>query len=409
MQEGSIKKHGAGWRLRVDLGDQLARRCTAGCRAVVWVDDDHRADCPTCGAPLGEATMRRRQRARTYRTQTEAREARKKALGRIDAGQTPIPPKETVAQFARRWLRHLDAQGKPRPQTVRRYREVLDAYVLPLVGGQQVAKLTAGDVQACLDAMRTDRGLAPATVSKCRAAVSSMLQWGLQRGAVAVNVARATTAPEQPEQKRKAPTPADLRAAIDAAANTPWSIPVLLAASTGARRSEVLAMRWAKVDLDAATVRVDAGLHRVRTETGSELVFTPPKTKAGDRVVPLPPLAVERLRFHRAAQARRKLALGADWHDLDLVCERGDGRPMDPSSFTHGWARIAKGAGLDGVRLHDLRHGVATSLARRGARPSVTAAVLGHSNPTFTARVYEHPDEAMLAEAAAELAEALDQ
>ncbi|HYU38258.1 MAG TPA: tyrosine-type recombinase/integrase, partial [Acidimicrobiia bacterium] len=99
------------------------------------------------------------------------------------------------------------------------------------------------------------------------------------------------------------------------------------------------------------------------------------------------------------------------WVDLDLVCDRGDGGPLDPSAFTHGWARIAASVGLDGVRLHDIRHAVATAYARSGARPSVTAAILGHANPGFTSKVYEHPDEAMLreaAEAAAKL-DALDQ
>jgi integrase len=68
-------------------------------------------------------------------------------------------------------------------------------------------------------------------------------------------------------------------------------------------------------------------------------------------------------------------------------------------------------SGLTGVRLHDVRHAVATAYARSVARPSVTAAILGHATQGFTSKVYEHPDEAMLreaAEAAAKL-DALDQ
>jgi integrase len=109
------------------------------------------------------------------------------------------------------------------------------------------------------------------------------------------------------------------------------------------------------------------------------------------REIPLTARVVERLRMHKAAQARRRLGAGAAWHDLDLVCERGDGAPLDPDAFTHGFARIAKAAGLGGVRLHDLRHGVATQLAQH-QQPYETSKVLGHASPHFTASVYQHAD-----------------
>jgi hypothetical protein len=70
------------------------------------------------------------------------------------------------------------------------------------------------------------------------------------------------------------------------------------------------------------------------------------KTKTAERTVPLPVFAVAKLRAHRREQAARRLALGSDWRDLDLVCERGDGQPMDPDSFSAGFRRIAENAGL---------------------------------------------------------------
>ncbi len=97
--------------------------------------------------------------------------------------------------------------------------------------------------------------------------------------------------------------------------------------------------------------------------------------------------------------------LGAGWTDLDLICDRGDGKPFDPDSFTHGFGRIAESVGMRGVRLHDLRHAVATEMARRGVSPTVTSRVLGHASETFTMSVYEHPDDAMLDAAADALAD----
>ena len=67
---------------------------------------------------------------------------------------------------------------------------------------------------------------------------------------------------------------------------------------------------------------------------GPSLRFVDTKTSRTRRAVWLPAFAAERLRAHRTAQAERRLALGAAWCDLDLVCESGDGAPIDPDSFT---------------------------------------------------------------------------
>ena len=117
---------------------------------------------------------------------------------------------------------------------------------------------------------------------------------------------------------------------------------------------------------------------------------------------------MERLRrsSHKVDQARRHLALGAEWHDHDLVCEHGDGRPLDPMSFSHGFANIADKAGLGKVRLHDLRHGYGTQRAKDGTPLVVTSYLLGHTSTAFTAQTYQHADDEMIESAAQSLEDA---
>ena len=103
---------------------------------------------------------------------------------------------------------------------------------------------------------------------------------------------------------------------------------------------------------------------------------------------------------------QRRLALGAEWHDLDLVCERGDGQPLSLGAYTHAFARIADKARLGAVRLHDLRHGVATEMGRAGASPLATSRMLGHASVAFTQSVCQHADDEMVERAAAGLAAA---
>jgi site-specific recombinase XerD len=73
------------------------------------------------------------------------------------------------------------------------------------------------------------------------------------------------------------------------------------------------------------------------------------------------------------------------------VCDRGDGGPLDPDAFSHAFKRIARTAGLpDGVRLHVVRHGVATSVLAQGVDTKLASAVLGHASASFTADRNQH-------------------
>jgi integrase len=74
---------------------------------------------------------------------------------------------------------------------------------------------------------------------------------------------------------------------------------------------------------------------------------------------------------------------------------------MDPDAFGRAFKRLAKAAGLPPtVRLHDLRHGVATALLAGGVHPAVTSAVLGHTSPAFTMKTYQHVVDGMTRQAA---------
>lgn len=351
------------------------------------------------------STQKRRQRWQSgFHTRKEAEEALRRTLGRLDVGDDPMPTKVILSEFAERWLAHLEAVDSPRPTSRRRYAELLCQRVVPLIGGMRLDRIRPAHVQAVLDAA-TEAGLAPATAQKIRAAMSSMFNMALKWTLVSSNPVRATSTPTIRSPKLVTPSGTELRALAETAVGTTWEIPILLATTTGARRAEILGLRWSRVDLDRRRVRIDETLQRI----GGELAFVPPKTDKARREIPLPAFALERLRTHKADQARRRLALGVGWSNADLVCERGDGTPLDPDSFTHGFARIAKAAGLDGVRLHDCRHGVATALAKRGVPAYVTSKVLGHSSVHFTANAYQHADDETIDRALAGLEEALGQ
>ena len=144
-----------------------------------------------------------------------------------------------------------------------------------------------------------------------------------------------------------------------------------LAATMGMRRGEMMGLHWSAVDLDAARLRVDGVLI---VTPARELIFETPKTERSRRTVDLDAVTVEALRGHRKRRAAERLAsLGAwpaDGPEAGLVFTDEVGRPIHPAWVTRRFIALAENAGLPRIRLHDLRHSVATLLLRgRHPRP----------------------------------------
>jgi integrase len=181
-----------------------------------------------------------------------------------------------------------------------------------------------------------------------------------------------------------------------------------LAAYTGARRGELLNLRWEHVDLTRAEVLI-AGSAAVIS--GQRIEGTP---KGGrSRTVSIDPGTVQVLRDHRKRQVTERLTVGPQWRGEsdDYVFPSAWGKPVHPDTVSslmpvlisrHNEQQAASNPGkpLPAARLHDLRHIHATTLLRAGVPVHVVAARLGHADPSITLRVYAHVIQEQLAEAA---------
>jgi integrase len=295
----------------------------------------------------------------------------------------------TFRQFLEeQWFVHLARTSIVRPTTLRNYRQLATIHIIPLIGDLPIRRVRTRECQMVLDAM-TEAGRSPHTVAHARACMSAAFRFANQVGLLDKNPTRATRAPHKQPRQVRAPNPDELRRIINAAQGSRWEIPVLLSATTGARRSEILALRWSNVMLSEARIRIVESLQRVN----GEFVFTRPKSTRSNRTIPLTPNVVDALRIHRSEQAGRLRAQQMVVNKETLVCERGDGRPIDPSTYGHAAARLGQSIGLTSFRLHDLRHGVATLLARHTERAELTSRLLGHSSVAFTLQTYVHPQD----------------
>jgi integrase len=124
------------------------------------------------------------------------------------------------------------------------------------------------------------------------------------------------------------------------------------------------------------------------------------------RAVTLPSFAIEELRQLKWQQAEEMLRLGVRQASHTLVCARPDGKPIQPRSLTHEFAKqVSRMKDLPRVRFHDLRHSHATQLLLSGVHPKVAQERLGHSTITTTLDLYSHVTDTMQSEAAERLDE----
>jgi len=158
-------------------------------------------------------------------------------------------------------------------------------------------------------------------------------------------------------------------------------------AYTGARRGELLALKWSDFDGKAITISksrigITGGVIETDTTKGGE----------GMRRVALDIETIEQFNAHRTkqlAEAKKLLKLGA-WNNTGYVFVRDDGKPLDTGTPTHLFIKLLRLSGLRHTRLHDLRHLHATELLRLGEPLHVVAKRLGHKDPMVTASIYAH-------------------
>jgi integrase len=323
-------------------------------------------------------------------TRKDAERELSRLLHAMDTGAYVEPGRASLGEYLGKWL------GAVRPsvaaKTFERYAEIVRCHLLPSLGAVPLAKLSPLHMQTyyaeALEAGRRDGrgGLSAQTVLHhhrvLRAALGQAVKWQL----VVRNVAESVEPPRPERREIEALDEADTRRLLDALQGTPFWMPTALAASTGMRRGEVLALQWGDVDLSDGTVMVRRSLE----ETQAGLAVKAPKTARGRRRLTLPSLIIEILRQHRVEQKRQRLALGETYQNHDLVCARPDGLPWKPDEFTRQFARSVQRAGLPPVTFHQLRHSHASQLLKQGTSVTAVSARLGHASPAITMSVYAH-------------------
>lgn len=356
-----------------------------------------------------DATGKRRQIARTVHapnTRAGRREAESqlaRLVVEVNAGHARPSDSMTVEELLARWVAHRAPTWSPK--TRQDNERNIRLHLVPFIGATRVDRLRPIDVAHLHTTLHAD-GRGTPTVRRAHIILHAAYVQAVRWGIVATNPARkeVVDAPSAQQLPAAAPDPAMVNAALADAADDPtWSLALRLAATTGARRGQLSALRWSDVDLETGEITWARAM--VLVEHGG---LVEKSTKTGRPVVTaVDPETVERLRSWRATQAELGLAAGVRVAGDGFVLSRsvGAAEPMRPDYLTHRWVKTRARLGLPGdLRLHDLRHHMATQLLAAGVDVRTVAERLGHARPAVTLNVYAHHIPARDHEAAAIMA-----
>lgn len=346
----------------------------------------------------GDGT-RRQMRRRGFATKKAAAEALAAVVAEQARGMFVRPSRTTVAVFLLdEWLPARVTALKP--TTAASYEQIVRTYVVPHIGGVELARVDGPLLNRLYAALLADgrtgasgrRGaLSPKTVRNVHGLLHRAFKDAVRWRRLNVNPCDAADQPRKAAPEMSAWTAEQLGRFIDATAGDRLGAIWRLMCTTGMRRGEVAGLRWSDVDLPKGrpgrvTVRQTIAMAGTRPTVGT------PKTAAGRRVVMLDDLTTAALRAHRQRQRLEQVAIGDGWHDTaGLVVLEADGSPIHPQVLTRRFvSAVRKVDGLPVIRLHDVRHSYATAALAAGVPVKVLSSRLGHADVAVTLRTYAH-------------------
>lgn len=317
--------------------------------------------------------------ARTQRDVIHRLSQERWALGQglpVSAGTT------SLQTFLGRWL--AIASTQLRPSTARAYTIDVQRF-LPFLGRVPLRALTPGMI-ASTYASLLKSGLSARSVEQAHCVLHLALKQAMHWGIVARNPTELVTPPRPRTREMTALNRCQLQHLLSVTAGSRWHVLWVVLGTTGMRLGEALGLKWTDIDLEQARLVVRRTLLR---HPGHGLLFAPPKTEKSRRTIHLSEAARRTLVHHWQGEADRR-AQARDWIDTGLVFTNVRGGPVESGEINRALTRALELAGLPHIRVHDLRHTVASILLEAAVHPKVVQELLGHSTIRLTLDTYSH-------------------
>ena len=288
-----------------------------------------------------------------------------------------------LRDWAEQWLNEYMVHVI-RPQTISRYRGLLQLHVYPYLGDYQISKITTIQIQRMYNDLKKHgrrknvkklgKGLSGNTVRGIHMLLHEIMEYALKENMILKNPTNGTTIPKIEPIELQVLNEKQLKTFLSALqSDEEWSDFFYLEIMTGLRRGEICALRWSDIDMVEKKLYVNRSAS-YQGEVGKT------KTFYSERVIKLPQSVYQVL-------AERKKLAQSEWifpHPKDMS------KPMPGDIALKRLRKILESAGLPHIRFHDLRHTFATHAVSAGIDPKTLSSILGHSKASFSLDRYGH-------------------
>lgn len=232
--------------------------------------------------------------------------------------------------------------------------------------------------------------------------ISTILNQAEKEMIVPYNAASKATPPKAKRKLSNYFQPEQIVAILNKLEHEPlkWQLITQMLMVTGARRGEIVGLRWSKIDFTKKRILIDTSL-LYSCEKG---VYEDTTKTDNSRYIPIPDETLSLLRRYRAEQSELRLAWGERWVDSGFVFTQENGERMNPDSVTGWLSDFSKRHDLPHINPHAFRHSAASALISQGTDIVTVSKMLGHAKVSTTTDIYSHVIEAAKEEAGNALA-----
>lgn len=240
---------------------------------------------------------------------------------------------------------------------------------------------------------RTGGKLSNKTILEHHRLISTVLEQACKENLVPFNVAKKATLPKAEQKEVNYFQPEQIQAIVEALNHEPikWKTLVHLLIITGARRGEILGLKWKNIDFKNNRIYI---CNNILYSPDIGVYEDTQKTEKSKRYVSLPSDTMQLLKDYKKYQTAERLRLGSYYQNRGFVFTNEAGNPLHPGSVTHYLRNFSKEYNLPHINAHAFRHTMASMLYFNGIDSVSISHRLGHAQVSTTANIYAHIMEA---------------
>lgn len=323
------------------------------------------------------------QRGSVYaKTKTECRKKLTAIIATVDrTGNTARVSRITYSEWVDQWIDSYGINWKP--NTSFNYRQKADKYIIPKIGSLPLSEITPIVCQRLINGL--SKQIKAKSVKNIHSILHSSLKRAVMAGLIRSNPASNLELPRIEKPDIHPLMDDDIRRFLSAAEGSEYYHLFITAIFTGMRISELVGLRWEDINFSERYISVNHQLQR--SDKTGEYITLSTKNRTS-RLVPISTSMVAVLHEVKSKQAQRQLLAGEEWKGEGYVFTNDIGAHYSQPTIQHHMKKIARAAGFENLRFHDLRHTCAILAIQTGADIKSISDMLGHYSTAFTMDVY---------------------